>query len=163
MSVLPSALKWLQPTKKTAPFSSVSRTRTEESPAVGASTQPLSSLSQNKPQRQIPPVVTLDDLVKDTSTCCKKLSCVETFLNNRTGYNASLLKEEQARMAAFTARVDHKRFVADRVPVLKLETGSMMAAGAPVCTYCSQKIFGVSKNLIDSTSKFCCIAIAKPT
>ena len=47
---------------------------------------------------------------------------------------------------------DHKRFVVDRVPVVRLRVGRvfMLEAETPVCNTLFGALFGVSKNAIDA-------------
>lgn len=84
--------------------------------------------------------------------CCPTLSCVKKFQAAGESFLARTLSKEQEFIRLCSTREDRKRFVLDRVPVVRLGPGqgSMIAAGIPVCTRFFRSSFGVSNQVIDA-------------
>lgn len=83
--------------------------------------------------------------------CCKQINCARMFASQESPfYDAEMLKAEQDTVAALRTREDRKVFATERVPIIKREAGSMLAAGKAVCTKFFCASFGMSKNLVAS-------------
>lgn len=82
--------------------------------------------------------------------CCKRIGCLNLFAAGADPrlYSLDLLTLEQKRITSFGTEKDRKQFVGERVPLRKLDCGTMYAANSPVCTYAFTNLFGVSENLI---------------
>lgn len=156
MPVAPTALGWL---KAPAPPSTLpprppANSDSQDLPANNAVSDIDGSSASTKPRRRWAEPTP----VNEQRGCCSGLTCVRKFITNPDAFHARALEKEQEAIRACKSRLDRKRFVYARVPVVDLGRGggSMLAGGIPVCTKFFKASFGVSNHVIDACKGTSC-------
>ena len=111
------------------------------SDSVTSRTNENFSTTRTKPPRQWAQPIP----VNKQGECCVLLACVKKFAADGESFHA--------RIGACTTRPGRKNFVYERVPVVNVEGGSMLAGGIPVCRTFFKSSFGVSNHVIDACKR----------